>query len=197
MDIVLVHGYLAHAAIFWPLARRLRRLGHRTHLHRYPSALGTLDAHAASLTALIRRVDAPVAVLGHSLGGLVVNRAMDQHPDLPVSHRIFVATPHRGSRVARRGRRSLVSPLLSPAVKIAALGHALPVSVARTGVVVGTRDTMVTAEEAELAGADDRLALPFGHNEILLRPDLAFAVDRFLRHGRFEAVLDHGGPTRP
>jgi pimeloyl-ACP methyl ester carboxylesterase len=197
MDIVLVHGYLAHAAIFWPLARRLRRLGHRPHLHRYPSALGTLDAHAASLADLMEAVGGPLAVLGHSLGGLVVHRAMAQHPELPISHRIFVSTPHRGSRVARASRRSLVAPILSSAVKVAAQGHVVPASLARTGAVVGTRDKMISASEAELPEADDRLALPYGHNEILLRPDLARAVDHFLRHGCFEAGLNAGAAQRP
>ena len=194
MRIVLVHGYLANAAVLWPLARRMRRLGHQVETYAYPSHRGTLGAHAEGLATQLRKGDDPVAVVAHSLGGLLAHHAMTIAPDANVSHRIFVATPHRGSKFARRGRKSPIARLLSPAVRMASHGYPMPASEALTGVVIGTKDRMIRPEEADLAAAHARLELPFGHNELLMRPNLAHALHRFLTDGHFEAPLPRFRP---
>ncbi len=183
MQVLLVHGFLAPRALFWPLAGRLRRLGHRTDVFVYPSHREDLDTHAEALAARVREAEGPTAVVAHSLGGLVLHRAVALDPTLPLSRRVFIATPHRGCRVGRRARRSALARLLPATGKVTAYGcepapHAAPV-----GVVIGTRDLLVRPDEADLPGATARLTLPFGHNELLVRPQLAHAMARFLRTG--------------
>lgn len=190
MRVILVHGYLATRHVLWPLARGLRRLGYEAEVYGYASHRGRLEEHAAGLIDLLRAAETPLALVGHSLGGLLIHTALHAVPEAPVVRRVFIATPHRGCRSAKRALSSPIARLVSEAGRRAAFGcepraHASPV-----GVIVGTRDRTVFADEAELPGAHDHLALPFTHNELVIRPQTAHAVDRFLRYGRFEAPLD-------
>ena len=156
-----------------------RRLGHSYDLHTSVITSGGESGQD----------EGPVAVVAHSLGGLITHRAMEMAPEAKISHRIFVATPHRGSAFARRGRESPVSRLLSPAARTASHGYPMPESPALTGVVMGTKDRLVSPAEADLKEAHARLELPFGHNELLMRPNLAHAVHRFVTKGYFEEPL--------
>ncbi|MCA9543509.1 MAG: hypothetical protein KC613_03935, partial [Myxococcales bacterium] len=97
----------------------------------------------------------------------------------------------------RRSRKSPFARLMSEAVRMASVGVPVPPWPAHTGVVVGSRDRTVTPAEGDLPDADDRLVLPFAHNELMLRPNLAHATHRFLAHGTFDAplALDLGDDT--
>lgn len=187
MRVVLVHGYLAPTALMRPLQRRLARLGHDVSIFGYPSRRGTLQTHADALHDSLARLG-PAALVAHSMGGLIVHRLLHDHADLPISHRIFVATPHRGSRVAARSTRSPLWRVMGPVVRSAVRGVPVPTHPAAIGVVLGSRDRTVRPEEADLPDAADRLVLAAGHNQLLLKPQLAASIDRFLAHARFEAT---------
>jgi pimeloyl-ACP methyl ester carboxylesterase len=187
MRVVLIHGYLAPTALMRPLQRRLTRLGHTVSIFGYPSRRGTLQTHADALYDALERTG-PTALVAHSMGGLIVHRLLHDHADLPVSHRIFVATPHRGSRIAARSTRSPLWRVMGPVVRSAVRGVPVPAHPAPIGVVLGARDRTVRPEEADLADAADRLVLPAGHNQLLLKPQLAPSIDRFLVHQRFDAT---------
>jgi pimeloyl-ACP methyl ester carboxylesterase len=195
--IVLVHGYLAPGALLWPLARQLEHLGHGAEVFSYPSHRGTVEEHAEALrrhlVAAARRAGRdPLTVFGHSLGGLLVHHALADTAGLPTIERlIFAATPHRGCRAARFTVRGPLARLLSPVGRAAVAGLVRePGHVARTGVIIATRDLLVLPEEADLPGADDRIELPFGHNDLLVRPRTAKAVARFVSTGRFSSEPD-------
>lgn len=183
MRVLLVHGFLAPGALFWPLAKRLRTLGHLAEIFAYPSHRHDLDTHARELIERIRSLDTAVAVVAHSVGGLVLHRAVALAPDLPLARRIFVATPHRGCRMGRRARLSPIARFIPDAGKATAYGCEPSSHGAPTGILFGTRDLLVRPDEADLPGADARLGLPYGHNELVLRPSTAHALGRFLAHG--------------
>lgn len=185
MQIVLIHGYLAPTTLMRPLQRRLIRQGHAVSIFGYPSRRGTLQAHADALHAMLAR-KGPTALVAHSMGGLIVHRLLHDYPELPISHRIFVATPHRGSRIAASTTRSPLWRVMGSVVRSAVRGVPVPEHPAAIGVVLGTRDLTVRPEEADLPDVADRLVLAAGHNQLLLKPELAAAVDRFLAHQRFD-----------
>ena len=58
------------------------------------------------------------------------------------------------------------------------------------GVIMGSRDRTVSSSEADLPEADARLTLPCTHNQLLFAPQVGGAVDRFVRHDRFEVMAD-------
>jgi pimeloyl-ACP methyl ester carboxylesterase len=189
MRVVLVHGYLAGPAIMWPLARRLAKMSHEVEHFSYPSTRGHLQDHAEALALLIAG-KGDTAVVAHSLGGLVVHRALALEPRLPVTHRIFIATPHRGSRVVRLTTATPLAKVMGRSIRSAAGGEPVPLHTARTGVVIGSRDRTIRPEEADLSLAHDRLTLPFTHNELVWRPETAHAIHRFLTIGWFEEPID-------
>lgn len=186
MRVVLIHGYLAPKAIFRPLMGRLRRAGHDPQVFAYRSRRGTLQDHADGLRARVARIGSCVLV-GHSMGGLLIHRALHDQPDLPVTHRVFIATPHRGSQLAVRSTRSPLWRVMGTVVRSTVRGVPVPEHDSLVGVITGARDRTVRPEEGDLESADARLVLPCTHNQLLIDPRTASAINRFVAQGVFEA----------
>jgi pimeloyl-ACP methyl ester carboxylesterase len=66
----------------------------------------------ARLTALAA-LDRPVALVGHSLGGLLLRQAIPGVPHLKVSHLVMLGTPNRPPRLALRAQRWATFRLLT------------------------------------------------------------------------------------
>lgn len=64
------------------------------------SGLHLIEALADELVTKVRQCDGPVALVGYSLGGIVIREAVRQAPDLPVSATAFLHSPHSGSVVS-------------------------------------------------------------------------------------------------
>lgn len=82
-DIVLVHGWAGSAESWNPVAERLAESGaFRIHAVRLPGSPGSDPASEPSVSAaadgvvrLLRELDAPAVLVGHSMGGQVTMRA--------------------------------------------------------------------------------------------------------------------------
>jgi pimeloyl-ACP methyl ester carboxylesterase len=186
MQLILVHGYLAPAALLWPLGRRLAQHGHTFELFDYPSRLPPFERHAAALADRLRRLEGPVGLIGHSMGGLMIHRALELSPGVEVEAQLFLATPHRGAASVQWLARLPGARRLATGVTPGAFGIDAPTPRGRVGAIAGSRDTMVRPREAALTGPAPFLALPFGHNELVLRSATAQAIARFLACGEFD-----------
>jgi len=107
--VVLLHGYLQHAANFLWLGRRLRRDGW-THLYEvgHVPFAGDIERSGARLAARIARVRretgaAEVDIVAHSMGGLVARAALCAGA-AGIRRIITLGTPHQGTEVFRRLR---------------------------------------------------------------------------------------------
>ena len=107
MRVLLIHGLARTPLSLLGLARDLRRTGHRPELVAY---FGALESYRGIVGRVRRRLEAaalrgePYAVIGHSLGGVIVRAALDQWPatwPLP-RHLVMLGTPNRVPRLARR-----------------------------------------------------------------------------------------------
>ena len=90
----------------WGLARHLRASGHTTHSFGYVAALESFERIVSRLNARLDAIAARgvYAVVGHSLGGLLLRHALaGRRP--PPRHLVMLATPNQPSRMARRFRR--------------------------------------------------------------------------------------------
>ena len=106
MRVLLVHGMGRTALSLYRLARHLRGDGHDARLLGYVAAIesfsdivGRIHARLAELGELRE----PYAVVGHSLGGLLVRAALSRADfERPPEHLIMLGTPNRPPRLARR-----------------------------------------------------------------------------------------------
>lgn len=201
-EVVLVHGLWFGPVSLSLLASRLQRAGFGCRRFRYPTLRQSLPANARTLREFIGDSGADeLHLVGHSLGGLVVLRMLDEYRDLPPGRVVLLGTPVKGSEVARRaaGIRAL-KPLVGCARGALESGfdHAPPGR--ETGVVAGTfgvglglivrgldgvNDGTVSLAETELPGAADRLELPVTHTGLVISKPVADGVVRFLRTARF------------
>jgi hypothetical protein len=107
MDIVLIHGMGRTPASMLILKRRLTKLGHRTHLFGYAAFAENLEGVS---TRLVRRIERLVgtrayAVIGHSLGSVILRRALAGLAANPPRHCFFLAPPMRACKAARHFSR--------------------------------------------------------------------------------------------
>ena len=104
---MLVHGLWMSGFQLKVLQHRLESAGNfRVVPYSYPTVSGGMSDHVRGLLELARmqRVD-ELPFVGHSLGGLVILRALELTDDLPPGRAVLLGTPSQGSRAAPRTAR--------------------------------------------------------------------------------------------
>jgi hypothetical protein len=106
--VLLVHGMGRTALSLYGLARDLQSAGHETSVLGYVAALEPFARIVGRIQARLARIAGyrrPYAVVGHSLGGLLVRAALARAPVDPLPlHLIMLGTPNRSPRLAQRYR---------------------------------------------------------------------------------------------
>jgi len=203
--VVLVHGIWMTGLELCPLAWRLRRCGYRTIVFRYPSLRRTLAQNAACLVERVgQQGDTTVHLVGHSLGGLVILQALQDHPDLIRGCIVLLGSPVNGSVIAQRLHVHRLSRcLIGRSGAGALLGGGPRWHGSRSlGMIAGTRprgigrllggfseasDGTVALSETRLDGAHEATTFHSTHFGMLFSRPVARAVCGFLRTGRFPA----------
>jgi len=203
-DVVYVHGLWMPGEESLLLKHRLAHdFGLTLHAFRYSTAW-SMDTIAAHLHTFVRGVPATTLhFVGHSLGGLVIYRYLERHPDPPPGRAVFLGTPCVGSRAAERAARfGAVAHLMGRSVAEELLQpHARHWTHARElGVIAGSQplgfgqllagfdepnDGTVAVSETRMPGATGHLVLPVSHMGMLVSARVARETGEFLREGRF------------
>lgn len=204
--IVLVHG-------LWMSGFQLRVLKHRLEADRhfrvaafsYPS-LNAMSHHARSLLEFARAQNASeLHFVGHSLGGLVILRALQLTDDLPPGRVVLLGTPSQGSKAAQGVAR--VVPfgrvILGAAINAECIdcheprewrGHRdVGVIAGSMGLGLGRlfadlnadHDGTVLVQETLLPGAKDHIIVSTSHTGMLFSTEVAEQAGCFLRTGTF------------
>lgn len=201
-DVVLVHGLYYGPVSMQLLARRLRRQGYRCRTFGYPTVRGSLPENARRLRKFLDGIQTDTLhLVGHSLGGLVILRMLDEFGDLPPGRVVLLGSSVKGSGVAAMaGEMTLTRPFIGEAAKWLKQGFDRAPADRETGVIAGTRgfglgrivpgledpgDGTVALAETELPGAAARIELPVSHTGLVLSAAVARAVGRFLATGSF------------
>jgi triacylglycerol lipase len=191
--VLLVHGHGAHPVLLEPLRRALERQGFRAVNWRYGSLRGSIEAHAARLAAKARELDQDAAVarlhfVGHSMGAIVVRRALAIDRPCKLGRVVLLAPPNRGARLADFalrlfGRRLTAATELSshPDSYVNRIALAADID---CGVIAASWDHAVSLGSTHLPGQRDHLVLRSLHTLPLHRHTPA-QVGHFLRQGRF------------
>lgn len=215
--VVFVHGLFMTGAESVLLRQHLaRELGARTHTFLYMATAEDPDLVADRLATRIRALgagasaaDGTVHLVGHSLGGLLILRALDRAAQratpLPPGRVVLLGSPVAGSdaAVALMHRPVLGRALGRSAAALAGAtfaGSPLAGGGRDIGIIAGNRpaglgrflaqfqepnDGTVAVRETQLEGAVDRIVLPVSHTGMLLSGRVAREAAQFLRHGRF------------
>lgn len=203
--IIVVHGLWMSGFQLGVLKRRLEReSGFRGLAFSYPTLSGCMSDHAQSLLQFARQQAVErLHFVGHSLGGIVVLRALQLAEDLPEGRAVLLGTPLQGSRAAQGASRlPFGKAILGAAVneecidytprewtgsrEVGVIAGSLGVGLGRLFANLNTvNDGTVLVEETHLPGAKDHIVLSTSHTAMLFSPEVARQTVCFLRDGRF------------
>lgn len=207
--VVLVHGLWMNGAEFGALRHWLQlRHGFDARVFPYPSLHGDAGAIGAELAEYARAQASSagrVHVVGHSLGGAIVYRALESGlRDVP-GHTVVMGSPLNGCRAASSAAQfAALRPLLGPHVLnelVQPRSRCWSCSGVRTlGALAGSHriglgqffagfdddnDGTVAVCETVIPGLDDHVVVPHSHMGMLFSVDTADQIAHFLQHGRF------------
>lgn len=103
IPVVLVHGYVCNHRIFDRLTRDLRRAGHPVLAVDLEPVFTGIDGYAPLVEQAVERLclvtgASQVALVGHSMGGLVIRAWMRAQGTARVARIITLGTPHAGTQ---------------------------------------------------------------------------------------------------
>ena len=203
--IVFVHGlwFTGHEA-FWLRRRLAHELAAAERNFRYRSMAATLSESAAALGDFVARIGAGrLDLVGHSLGGIVILKMLENPPPLPPGRAVLLGPPVHGSRAAQGlarwpgGRRllgrAIAEAVLAPRPHAAASAREIGVIAGRArfglGRLVarldGPNDGVVLVEETRLLAARDHVVIDVHHSGMLFSRTVAAQAAAFLESGRF------------
>lgn len=204
--IILVHGLWMSGFQLGVLKRRLEADSKfRVVAFSYPSMTGSMSDHVSSLVTFARAQQTDeLHFVGHSLGGIVILRALQLTNDLPPGRAVLLGTPLQGSKAAQGVTRLLPfgKALLGSAIHEEVIECAPREWSGRrdVGIIAGSmgmglgrffadlaadHDGTVLVEETKLPGAKDHLVLSTSHTGMLFSADVAEQAAYFLAHGVF------------
>jgi pimeloyl-ACP methyl ester carboxylesterase len=199
MRVVLIHGLARTPLSLLGLARDLRRAGHETRLMGYSGAIESYHGIVERVRRRLREAAArpePYAVIGHSLGGLIVRAALADWPgELPLPRMIIMlGTPNHSSRLARRFHRwwpyRLVNGECGQLLAQPEFFASLPVPAVPTTIIAGTRgwpgarglfgtepnDGVVAVAETRLGSAAAPIEVRASHTFMMNNPRVRAVV---------------------
>jgi pimeloyl-ACP methyl ester carboxylesterase len=203
-QVVLAHGLWMHGAVMQWMARRIVRAGYEVHCYSYPSVRMSLAENARRLMVYCQTLNSrPLHLVGHSLGGLLITRMLDEPHQLDIGRVVLLGAPFVDSFAARRLRRVRIGSIAVGASLAEWLRGARPESLARyeIGVIAGNRgvglgvmmapdlpaphDGTVSVVETIVPGARDSVVLPVTHTQMVVSNAVVRQVCEFLRRGKF------------
>lgn len=197
--VLLLHGIWNARAWVGPLAWRLRARGFSVDTFGYSSVFGGPDVAVPQLLERLRN-SGPVALVGHSLGGLLALEALRRQPDLPVSRVVCLGSPLRGSGTARSladhgwslalGRSSELLldglPAWEGRAQVGLIAGSVPHGLGSLlGAIGDVSDGTVALDETRLPGLADHCVVAASHSGLVFSLDAARQTAAFLRDGCF------------
>jgi pimeloyl-ACP methyl ester carboxylesterase len=213
--VLFVHGLWMTGAESFLLKRRLATRGWVLRVFPYSSLAEPMERVARRCARYARliaqRTHAPVHLVGHSLGGLVIHHMFEANLLAPdrfsgdFCRVVLMGTPARGSQSGRSLARFAPTRVLLGKVGAEVLVRALPRQwrhKAELGVIAGNKahglgrlisrldgpnDGTVAVSETGLPGATDHCVLPVSHTGLLMSAEVARQLANFLEEGHFSS----------
>ena len=206
MKLLLVHGLWRTPLSFLLLVRQLRGWGYQTEVFGYAAVAQGYDAIVSRLIDRLERLGSagPYAVIGHSLGGVLLRSALSQLSGPQPQHFVMLGTPNRPPRLAQSlGVRWVYRRIMGECginLSSPPFYASLPVPEVPYTIVAGTagpkgrwspfgnelNDGVVAVNEARICDDDPLIVLPVTHTFMMnnarvhevIRHALAIACER-------------------
>jgi alpha-beta hydrolase superfamily lysophospholipase len=207
-SVLLLHGMARSARSMALLALDLRRAGYRVDNLDYPTGPFDIDELAERyITPAVSNAApaAPVHVVTHSLGGILIRAYLQRHR-LPSGSRIvMLAPPNHGSEVAdfvrdwwpyRRwmgrvgqqlgtGPDAIVHRLRAVDAEVGVIAANRSIQPWFSALLPGADDGAVSVDSTRLAEMRDFIEVETSHSLIMFKRQVRLQVRHFLAHGRF------------
>ena len=194
-----MHGMARTPLSLGLLAGRLRREGHDVSLGGYVAALEPFDAVCRRIRRRLEQIaetGEPYAVIGHSLGGLILRMAIAAAPSLTPAPRrlIMLGTPNQPPRLARRFRRlwpyRVINGQAGQLLADPAFYSRLPAIACPYTIIAGTggrrgqrglfgdelNDGTVAVTETLVSQGDEPVLVPARHTFMMNHPEVRKAI---------------------
>lgn len=185
--VLLVHGYLCNRGLWNGWIARLRHRGVPVVAVNLEPVLGRIEQTVPTLEAGMRRLEActgvPPVVVAHSMGGLALRCWWAAHDgDTRIHHAITIATPHRGTVLARFGFSPNARQMRPGSRWLQALAAAEPADRAArcTCLLAGCDNVVFPAALAVWPGAAVTVVEGAAHLDVIDQPPAWVALDRAL-----------------
>ena len=202
--VILLHGLWMSGFELGVLKRRLQPQFNAIPFS-YPSISGSMAEHARSLLDLAQAQQTDeLHFIGHSLGGLVILRALQLTGDLPPGRAVLLGTPLQGSKAAQGVARwvPFAKAILGPVAHEEIVGATTREWSGKrdVGIIAGSmgmglgrlfadfdtdHDGTVSVAETRLPGACDHIVISTSHTGLLFSSDVADQAAHFLSNGTF------------
>lgn len=194
--VILVHGLWMNGLELRWLGRRLERCGFRVRYFRYRTWRGSLATAAQELRRFAGQQDGePIHLLGHSLGGIVIAKMLEQGALANQGRIVLLGSPQQGSGAALALERCRAGRFILGPLACEGLVRSRPASLAGREllVVAGTlsfgfghflgvavpNDGTVAVVETQVPGAH-QILVRASHMGMLFSKAVADAVRGFL-----------------
>ena len=202
--VILVHGILMPCIQLIPMQKRLEAAGFEVHRYCYATISQTMQQNADGLADMLasKSLD-QCCFVGHSMGGLVIHRFLQHHPDFPPCRVVALGSPFGGSVVARRlSQWPLAGSMIIGKKRGSSLEHGAQPwpDKHRLGVIAGDKplgigcmlarlpkphDGVVSLAETAIPGMSERVIIPVNHMGLMFSAQAARLTERFLEYGSF------------
>jgi len=179
--VLLVPGYVCNRGQWWWLRRCLRARGYRVATINLEPPLADIDDFAGQLQsrieALLTETGAErVALVAHSMGGLVSRAYLRRHGCARVSTLITLGSPHHGTIIARFGAGRDARQMGPGSDWLRQLGDRETFAIPVLSLWGGIDEIVVPQDSSRLAGARETAFAALGHLSLLFAPAVLHAL---------------------
>jgi triacylglycerol lipase len=184
--VLLVHGYMCNRGIWWWISRKLAARGFPVATVNLEPPRGDIEDFADQLHRRIESLcastgAAKVALVSHSMGGLVARAYLRKHGTARVARLVTLAAPHRGTWLAYYGIGRNAREMEPDSEWIRAIAQADP-GVPALSIWTPTDNFIAPQDSSRLAGAREKIVPASSHLAMLFSPQVCECLAAELAH---------------